>query len=710
MPRKKTTTKDDMKVTSRIKNVLDKFKRGRSAYREGISVIKSCGENEITQLLESIKAQRLDHSLFETIIIFKHHEVAVTQEIADFQLENPDVYIRVEHVEDGVGYARNRGLERAAREYITFVDEEDTISPDHLQSMYRNARKNRVVISQAEEVGHYLHTTMSNEMDTPLNSRFTEYFEKLSKHFTGILIPTVMVKSLRYNTNIKSEEDAVFFSKLLSLCDFKIKKIKGNTTYHRVINPDNNPTANVSDRLEAVGELDKALGNTANSGKRNFIKHRIKEQIYPLNQFLHQNPGEVDAVRESVRRKKFNYFPYSELYRGLAKKLVISYCFPPFMDTSGNNMAKRVRESGQLVDVVQNDMANMRKVDHHLQEIAGEFVENQVIVDAEASFGNWNLIHEFVTKGMDELSLLVQRKGSYDTMYSRAMFPASNFLAFEFKLKHPETRWIAELSDPILYDIKSQVRKVEIQDTKYLEHINREIKAIDAPEYPGGNLFFLCEYLAYLFADEVVFTNENQKRYMMDNFPCREVKGMVEAKSTVKKHPILPEEFYHIQKSTYPLDSNYVNFGYFGTFYETRNLDQVYQAFMDLSQKYQDKYRLHLFTSDTKKTKKTISHLPIKDKVRVNDYQSYLEFLNLTTKFQCLIVSDAETRKFKDINPYLPSKLSDYMGSRTDIWSICEEGSILSTYDVKYRSYLDDGSSRELVQQIIDQHLVKKPD
>ena len=42
----------------------------------------------------------------------------------------------------------------------------------------------------------------------------------------------------------------------------------------------------------------------------------------------------------------------------------------------------------------------------------------------------------------------------------------------------------------------------------------------------------------------------------------------------------------------------------------------------------------------------------------------FFEFLNLTTKFDCLIVNDANTKDYKEINPYLPSKLSDYLGSR----------------------------------------------
>ncbi len=75
----------------------------------------------------------------------------------------------------------------------------------------------------------------------------------------------------------------------------------------------------------------------------------------------------------------------------------------------------------------------------------------------------------------------------------------------------------------------------------------------------------------------------------------------------------------------------------------------------------------------------------------------------MTTKFDCLIVNDA--RKKGEINPYLPSKLSDYLGSETDIWVIYEEGSEMSKFDVKYKSIIGDiNSLRQTFKQIIQDH------
>jgi hypothetical protein len=80
----------------------------------------------------------------------------------------------------------------------------------------------------------------------------------------------------------------------------------------------------------------------------------------------------------------------------------------------------------------------------------------------------------------------------------------------------------------------------------------------------------------------------------------------------------------------------------------------------------------------------------LSDVVVAAPYVPYLEFLNLTTRMDVLLVNDARTRGIHETNPYLPSKWSDYRGSGTDVWAVVEPGSVLSTQDVAYRSELGD--------------------
>ena len=118
---------------------------------------------------------------------------------------------------------------------------------------------------------------------------------------------------------------------------------------------------------------------------------------------------------------------------------------------------------------------------------------------------------------------------------------------------------------------------------------------------------------------------------------------------------------------------------------------------------FKDKFKLHIFTAEKNFVKRAISNLKMEKNVIINDNIPYLEFLNLTTKFDVLIVSDANTKNYFEINPYLPSKIADYCGSGSDIWGICEEGSMLDkSEDITFKSRLGDFlSSKYIVNKII---------
>ena len=105
---------------------------------------------------------------------------------------------------------------------------------------------------------------------------------------------------------------------------------------------------------------------------------------------------------------------------------------------------------------------------------------------------------------------------------------------------------------------------------------------------------------------------------------------------------------------------------------------------------------------DGKNLKKIIKGLDIHEDIIFNEKVSLLEFLNLSTKLDVLIVNDTLTKGYFDVNPFLPSKYSDYLGSGNDIWAICEEYSVLDSLDIKYKSYIDDyQSTKDTLYKII---------
>ena len=102
--------------------------------------------------------------------------------------------------------------------------------------------------------------------------------------------------------------------------------------------------------------------------------------------------------------------------------------------------------------------------------------------------------------------------------------------------------------------------------------------------------------------------------------------------------------------------------------------------------------------------KALIKSLYSSDNFTVKKPLSYLEFLNACTQYDVLVVTDSITEGNYESNPYLPSKLSDYLGSDSDIWALYEKGSSLSGADLKYKSEITDFSAcrDELVKILND--------
>ena len=173
---------------------------------------------------------------------------------------------------------------------------------------------------------------------------------------------------------------------------------------------------------------------------------------------------------------------------------------------------------------------------------------------------------------------------------------------------------------------------------------------------------------------------------MIDSLPF---KVDIDEKYIISPHPTLDEKYYHIKKSNYSLDKNYVNFAYFGVIFPNRSFEDFINAFENISEKFKDKIRLHLFTPNRTLFEQLLTK-DLLEKTTFNQNIDYLEFLNLSKKFDVLIAEDSYTKGHFIKNPYLPSKISDYKGSDTTIWAICEKNSEMSKLDIKYKSYIND--------------------
>ena len=390
-------------------------------------------------------------------------------------------------------------------------------------------------------------------------------------------------------------------------------------------------------------------------------------------------------------------------------ELIISYLFPPSKDIAGMILAKRFMVEKKPFDVIQANIKSEN--DFEFKKLVDKYINEQILIDINCSPNFPKCIFPFIDKSME----ILDKRDTYKKINTIVWKIANNFLALEYKLKHPEVYWAAEFSDPLLFGIYNQRldndKNKNINDMEYLSKINEAISQLNKTEntdFPiiedNTNVHFLVEYLTYLFADEIIFTNKNQMDMMLNQFPV-DVKSFVEDKSVIKPHPTLPEEYYHVINSDDDFDSSKINIGYFGNIYSKRHFEIVYNAFEILNHKHKDKLEFHFYVYEKDFVLQLTEGLEISNNLHIKDAVDFLEFLNLTTKLDVLIVNDLITQDCFDANPYLPSKISDYAGSGSDIWAICEKGSTLSRCDVKYRSYIHDLKSNvDTLAEILKDH------
>ena len=369
-------------------------------------------------------------------------------------------------------------------------------------------------------------------------------------------------------------------------------------------------------------------------------------------------------------------------------ELYISFLFPPAESVSGITVFKRIVENNKMVDVLQSQIKSPRH--NELDNLIDDYVSDRILVDVGCNNDWADCIFKSVKEGMKSI------KGDYKKIYSRSWLMSNHFLAYEYKMNHPEVYWTAEFSDPLIFNLDNEpktYREMIIDDESYISKVNKEIinlnedtgydfKLIES----GSTAYFIAEYFVYLFADKIIFTNENQRKVMLDQFPV-DVKSFVLDKSKIEMHPTLNDEFYHIKDVDLDLDENHINMAYFGNdYYSKRHFESLFYAVEALNHKYGDRIRVYLYLSNRNMVKSLIPS----ERFIVKKPLEYLDFLNATTKFDVLIVNDLATNGNFEVNPYLPSKLSDYLGSGSDIWALYEKESTLSGFDLKYKSDMAD--------------------
>lgn len=361
------------------------------------------------------------------------------------------------------------------------------------------------------------------------------------------------------------------------------------------------------------------------------------------------------------------------------RDLVISFLFPPSSETAGIVMAKRLRTWPRDVDVIANQPPGNRAEDPGTLKIAGRRLKRIARVKGRKNaLKNWSIVEKFCINGDAEIRRFERTRGPYRRVHSRAMMPASHFLAMQYKLRRPSVRWTAEFSDPMMYDTHGQRRRTPTNGAPLAKKIARAIADHGLTLGEPDDMFELVEYGAYVLADEIHFTNDVQRDFMISKITDLRLQEEVRAKAVVAPHPSPAPELYDSALASSASEPDRFEVAYFGAFYTLRGVADILAPFARLTAAERCTVRLRVYTDKVQAAEPAVAEHGVEDCVEVHGYVPFLDFLALAKRVDLLLLADARVAANHAVNPYLPSKVSDYRGAGTPIWALVEPGSPLS--------------------------------
>lgn len=700
-------TKPDVKDTKAAFDELSEIVeliRGaikRSAQRTpGISVIipSYMSAKTILRTLDSLDAQTLDKNLFEVIVIFNGEANGSAEQVSAWSSQNDTNVKYVWSATKGASRARNIGLKYATREYLAFVDADDWVQPDFLSDAFSLCTPRSVVVSPIWDFdGESLSGSSS------LNSRI--------RSLAGQAVPIASapwalgfnacktfhhsLATKPYDEALNSGEDLVFFANLLSHPDLRLNFLPetGENSYIRqlteksVSRGNSSFDFNVTQRIKCIDALNGIAPHPSNLKALEALKNA---QAGFVARYISEHPGAENDLVGVLDKAGVADFPWSVINHGRARDLVIAYCFPPFNDTSSVVCAKIVADRRKKVDVISANLRGLREEDPSLNMLYSRWVDEHHILNTPPAFSNWESICAFALQSVQKASETQRKKGlQYDTLYTRAMWAGSHVAGALLKIHQPTTSWTAEFSDPLRFGVEGTPRPGEYNDDEVSQALMAVIASIAPQTLPIHTLFDLIEFSTVLLADQLIFTNGNQLDYMVSSYPGW-LEEIARSKAVVRPHPSPPSRAYALVPSSYRFEEDCINLAYFGSFYANRGLHDIFVACMNLDAKVRDRVRLNLFTSTQEEVRREVASMGLEDIVRVNGYLPYLEFLNACTGADVLIVNDVKRSAAQTVNPFLPSKLSDYRNSGAKIWGIVDSDSPLSQQTLDYVSSVGD--------------------
>lgn len=180
--------------------------------------------------LDSVYNQTFAKSDYELVLVLNGCDEPFHSQIEDWLGKHSDLQVQFFQTDEGgVSNARNIALDNAKGEYITFIDDDDLISPSYLQELYENVNPDTVSLCYPyafndgkieKQLSSYGVTDAYNYCTEHTCNKLTSM---VRKYFSGPwmkLIPMSFIQDRRFDVRFKNGEDSLF----MFLISDKIKK------------------------------------------------------------------------------------------------------------------------------------------------------------------------------------------------------------------------------------------------------------------------------------------------------------------------------------------------------------------------------------------------------------------------------------------------------------------------------------------------------
>lgn len=181
------------------------------------------------ECLDSLENQTLNKEEFEVIVVLNGDRQPYEDMIAGKMNNYSFCHQQLYSTPKGVSNARNLGMRHAKGLYISFIDDDDWVSENYLESLLANACTDGIVesnvklideVTKKETGRHYLGKAFLNYQPSKEKNRFAN--RSFFSSSCCKLIPVRIATRQQFDSHIKRGEDSIFMFGI----SWQVKRIK----------------------------------------------------------------------------------------------------------------------------------------------------------------------------------------------------------------------------------------------------------------------------------------------------------------------------------------------------------------------------------------------------------------------------------------------------------------------------------------------------